>query len=132
MINPKYTSFFIIINVIYSFFHSFYLLAFLELCVMITSIIHHNGLMPNFRKYDLTVTFSVILYHWYIYAYLITSNYYTWLPCIFYVLGISLYLLSDDYKPTPHSINIFDDKYHGYMHIIGLIANIFLINCLRL
>jgi hypothetical protein len=131
MINPKYTSFFIIINVVYSFFHSFYLLAFLEFCVMITSIIHHNGLITNFRKYDLTVTFSVILYHWCIYAYLITSNYYTWLPCIFYVIGISLYLLSDEYNPIVKN-NIFVDKYHGYMHIFGLIANIFLINCLRL
>jgi hypothetical protein len=134
MFNPRYTSFLIIFNVLYSFSSSFSFLALLETCVLITSLIHHNKLIPNFRKYDLTFTYSIIVYHIYLYSYLITREYYTWLPCLFYVLGIGSYILSassDAYKTNIDPMSLYHDKYHGYYHIFGLIGNLILIYCLK-
>jgi hypothetical protein len=132
MINPRYTSFFIIFYVVYSCYNSFYLLASLGTCVLSTSIIHHNKLIPNFRKYDWPLTFIIILYHLNIYAYLITHDYYTWLPALFYVLGASSYYLSlTTPKPNLPPTHLFYDTYHGYYHIYGLIGNLILINCIK-
>jgi hypothetical protein len=131
MFNPRYTSFFIIFYVVYSYYYSFKRLSGLGSCVLITSVIHHNKLM-NIRKYDISISFSIILYHLYLYSYLITKDYYTWLPCLFYVLGGSSYLLSlTTPKPDLPKKHIFYDKYHGYYHIYGLIGNIIFINCLK-
>jgi len=132
MFNPRYTSFLILIYVFYSYYHSFYLLASLGSCVLTTSIIHHNKLITNFRKYDITIAFSIILYHLYLYAYLITTNYYTWLPACFYTLGGFSYLLSLTMpKPNLPPKHIFYDKYHGYYHLSGLIGNLIFIKCLK-
>jgi len=132
MFNPRYTSFLIIIYVLYSYYKSFYVLASLGTCVLTTSIIHHNKLMPNFRKYDLPLTFIIILYHLNVYAYHITHDYYTWLPCLFYVIGgCSYYLSLTTPKPNLPPTHLFHDKYHGYYHISGLIGNILLINCIK-
>ena len=131
MFNPRYTSFFILFYMVYSYYYSFYRLTALGSCVLTTSLIHHNKLM-NIRKYDVSISFSIILYHLYLYAYLITKEYYTWLPCLFYVLGGYSYLLSlTKPKPDIPKKHIFYDKYHGYYHIYGLIGNLILINCLK-
>ena len=132
MFNPRYTSFFILFYMVYSYYYSFYRLTALGSCVLTTSLIHHNKLIPNFRKYDLPVVFTALLYHLYLYAYLITNDYYTWLPCLFYVLGGFSYFLSlTTPKPDLPKKHLFYDKYHGYYHIYGLIGNIIFINCLK-
>jgi hypothetical protein len=132
MFNPRYTSFLIIIYVFSSYYNSLYLLSSLGACVLTSSVIHHNKLIPNFRKFDVSFTFIVILYHLNLYAYTITRDYYTWLPSLFYVLGVFSYFLSlkipmPDLPPT----HIFYDKYHGYYHICGLIGNLILVDCLK-
>ena len=132
MFNPRYTSFLILFYVAYSCYHSLYLFASLGTCVLSTSIIHHNKLIPNFRKYDWPLTFIIILYHLNRYAYLITHDYYTWLPALFYVLGGFSYFLSLTMpKPNIPPTHLFHDKYHGYYHIYGLIGNLLFINCLK-
>ena len=131
MFNPRYTSFFILFYVVYSYYYSFKRLSALGSVVLITSVIHHNKLM-NIRKYDISISFSIILYHLYLYSYLITKDYYTWIPSLFYVLGGYSYLLSlTTPKPDLPKKHIFYDKYHGYCHIYGLIGNIIFINCLK-
>jgi hypothetical protein len=108
------------------------MLAFLESCVLTTSVIHHNKLIPSFRKCDLTVVICVIIHHLNLYAYQITRDYYTWLPTFFYVLAITSYLLSCNLpKPNLPPTHLFYDKYHGYYHISGLIGNLIFINCLK-
>lgn len=132
MINPRYTPFLIFFNVLYSLHNSLSLLAFFEGCVLTTSIIHHNKLIPNFRKYDWPLTFIIMLYHFYVYAYLITRDYYTWLPSLFYVIGGSFYYLSlTTPKPNLPPTHLFYDTYHGYYHISGLIGNLLLIDCIK-
>lgn len=132
MFNPRYTSFLILVYVFYSYYYSFYLLASLGSCVLTTSIIHHNKLIPNFRAIDISLTFSIILYHLKLYAYLITYDYYTWLPAMFYVLGCFSYLLSlTKPKPKLSPKHLFYDKYHGYYHISGLVGNLIFIKCLK-
>ena len=132
MFNPRYTSFLISVYVFYSYYNSFYFLASISSGVLTTSIIHHNKLIPNFRFIDVSYSFTIILYHLYLYAYLITRDYYTWLPCLFYVLGGFSYFLSrTTTKPNLPPKHIFYDKYHGYYHIYGLIGNLIFINCLK-
>ena len=121
MFHPKYTSFLIILNIAHSLYNSLYFMSLLQTCVLTTSIIYHNNLIENFRNYDILVTISVILHHFYLYSYHISFEYYAILPSLFYVLAIGSYITSKTYN---------DDIYHGYLHIYGVIANILLNNCL--
>ena len=122
MFHPKYTSFLILLNIIYSYCNELYFNSFLESCVLVTSIIYHHNLIANFRKYDILIANSVILYYFYLYSYNISFEYYGLLPAMFYILAISSYI----------SGKIYDDSIqHGYLHIYGVIANILLINLLR-
>ena len=119
MFHPKYTSFLVLLNIIYSYCNSLYFNSFLESCVLVTSIIYHYNLIENFRNYDILIVNSVILYYFYLYSYHISFEYHTLLPAMFYILAIKSYI----------SGRIYDDNIlHGYLHIYGLIANILLIN----
>ena len=121
MFHPKYTSFLIIVNILYSIYNELYFHSFLETCVLTTSIIYHHNLIENFRNYDILVVNCVILHHFYLYSYHISSDKYTIYPSIFYMLAIGSYI----------SGKIFDnDIYHEYLHIYGVIANILLITLL--
>ena len=62
MFHPKYTSFLVLLNIIYSYCNSLYFNSFLESCVLVTSIIYHYNLIENFRNYDILIVNSVILY----------------------------------------------------------------------
>ena len=59
MFNPRYTSFFILFYVVYSYYYSFKRLSALGSVVLITSVIHHNKLMNisygDFEKIPLFV-----------------------------------------------------------------------------
>ena len=122
MFHPKYTSFLILLNIIYSYCNELYFNSFLESCVLVTSIIYHHNLIENFRNYDILIANSVILYYFYLYSYHISFEYYGLLPAMFYILAISSYI----------SGKIYDNSIqHGYLHIYGVIANILLINLVR-
>ena len=118
MFHPKYTSFLISINIFHGLYMQLYLISFLESCVFVSSIIYHYKLIPNFRNYDIILTNSVILHHFYLYSYHIFEDY---LPAIFYILAIGSYIFGCVYN---------NNIYHGYLHIYGVIANILLKNCL--
>lgn len=122
MFQPKYTSFLILLNIIYSYCNGLFFNSFLESCVLATSIIYHHNLIENFRNYDIIVANSVILYYFYLYSYHISSEYYALLPAMFYILAIKSYISGKIYD---------DDIQHGYLHIYGVIANILLINLRR-
>ena len=121
MFIPKYTSFLITLNILYSLYNELYFNSLLETCVLATSIIYHHNLIENFRNYDILVANSVILHHFYLYSYHISSDKYTIYPSIFYMLAIYSYISGKLYD---------NDIYHGYLHIYGVIANILLVNCL--
>jgi hypothetical protein len=121
MFHPKYTSFLILLNILYSIYNELYFNSLLESCVLVTSIIYHHNLIENFRNIDIIVANSVILYHFYIYSYHISSDKYTIYPSIFYMLAIYSYISGKLYN---------DNIHHGYLHIYGVIANILLINVL--
>ena len=69
------------------------------------------------NNYDIILTNSVILHHFYLYSYHIFED---CLPAIFYSLAIVSYISGSLYN---------NDIYHGYLHIYGVIANILLKNC---
>jgi hypothetical protein len=121
MFHPKYTSFLICLNIIHSLCNELYIMTILQFFVLTTSIIYHHNLIPNFRNFDILISNSVILYHFYLYSYYISFEYYNLVPCIFYILAIGSYIAGRLYN---------DDIYHGYLHIYGVIANIMLNNCL--
>ena len=119
MFHPKYTLFLISINIFHSLYNSQYFISFLESCVITTSIIYHHNIIPNFRNYDILVTNSVTLHHFYLYSYHISFEYEKCLPGVFYTLAIMSYISGKIYN---------NDKYHGYLHIYGVIANTLLKN----
>jgi len=121
MFHPKYTSFLISLNVLHSIYNSQYYISFLESCVLLSSIIYHHNLIPNFRYYDIVITNSAILHHTYLYSYHISYEFYNLIPAFFYILAIGSYIFG-----RIHNCNI----YHGYLHIYGVIANILLIRCI--
>lgn len=121
MFHPKYTSFLISLNVLHSIYNSQYYISLLESCVLLSSIIYHHNLIPNFRYYDIVITNSAILHHLYLYSHYITYEIYKLIPAFFYILAIGSYI-----SGRIHNCNI----YHGYLHIYGVIANILLIICI--
>jgi hypothetical protein len=129
MFHPKITSYFISINILHSLYNSLYTMAILETCVLATSIIYHNNIIPNFRKYDMIVANSIILHHFYLYSEYISNmnntnninNTTNYTPALFYSLAIGSYISGRVYN---------EDRYHGYLHIYGIIANILLNTCL--
>jgi hypothetical protein len=121
MFYPKYTLFLITLNILYSLYNELYFNSLLETFVLATSIIYHHNLIENFRNYDILVANSVILHHFYLYSYRISSDKYTIYPSIFYMLAIYSYISGKLYD---------NDIYHGYLHIYDVIANILLINVL--
>ena len=121
MFHPKITSFFIIINIYHSIINELYSISSLQTVVLTSSIIYHHNLIPNFRNFDILISNSVILHHFYLYSYYISFEYYNLVPCIFYILAIGSYIAGRLYN---------NDIYHGYLHIYGVIANIMLNNCL--
>jgi hypothetical protein len=121
MFHPKYTSFLITLNILYSIYNRLYFNSFLETCVLVTSIIYHHNLIENFRNYDILIANSVALHHFYLYSYHISSDKYTIYPSIFYMLSIYSYICG----------RLYDSNIcHGYLHIYGVIANILLIDLL--
>ena len=118
MFHPKITSFFIIINIYHSITNRLYFMACLETIVFISSIIYHHNLINDFRNYDIAISCSVILHHFYIYSYYFINDF---KPSIFYILAIASYY---------SGVKLNNDNLHGYLHMFGILANILLNNCL--
>ena len=118
MFHPKITSFFIIINIYHSIINNLVLMSSLQTIVLISSIIYHHNLIPNFRNYDICIACSITSYHFYIYSYYFIEDL---TPSIFYILALNSYYIG--FKK-----NI--DYMHGYLHIFGVIANILLNECI--
>ena len=118
MFHPKITSFFIIINIYHSIINELYSISSLQTVVLTSSIIYHHNLIPNFRKYAIAISCSVIGHHFYIYSYYFVNDI---KPSLFYCLAITSYFIG---------LKKNSDYMHGYLHIFGIIANILLNKCI--
>jgi hypothetical protein len=105
MFHPKYTSFLITLNILYSIYNRLYFNSFLETCVLVTSIIYHHNLIENFRNYDILIANSVALHHFYLYSYHISSDKYTIYP-LYFICYQFIHISVEDYTIVIYVMDI--------------------------
>ena len=122
-----YSSFIFILNVLVAFYKSYYLYAFLFLCLTVSSVIHHTYQNIYTNMIDKIVIFAVVIYGGNMFYQKQSSEKYiqkiliiiTFLLCIFlYIFG---YVVKDF---CFHDDLCIGNNWHCLLHMIGSVGHI--------